>query len=259
MSVSTAAPAAAARGSAVGRLSISELKLLARERARLSVGLGIPLALVIIFGSIPFYRHPRQVFGGLTLLEVYVPILVAYSLAVLSLTALPMMLADYREKGVLRRLQTTPAGPVRVLAAQVVVNLGVAAVAVALILAVARIGYGVFLPRQLAGFVIAALLTSATLMSIGLLIAAIAPSGRAAQTIGQMLLLPMMFFAGLFIPVPVMSPAVQHVSHATPLGAAVEALQYAAQGHWPQSLPLLTMAAYTVAFGLAAAKLFRWT
>ncbi len=258
MSVTAAAPPAAARGFALGRLTVTELKLLARERVRLIVGVGVPLTLVIIFGSIPFYNHPAKVFGGLTLLDVYVPILGAFSLAVLSLTVLPMALADYRAKGVLRRLQTTPAGAARVLAAQVIVDLALAAVAVAVILAVARIGYGVFLPRQLAGFVIATLLAAAALMSIGLFIAALAPSGRAGMTAGQMLLIPMMFFAGLFIPIPAMSPAVQHVSHATPLGAAVEAMQYAAQGHWPHLLPLLTMAAYAVAFGLAAARLFRW-
>jgi ABC-2 type transport system permease protein len=258
MSVIAATPPAAARRSVLARLTATELKLLVRERVRLVVGLGIPLILVIIFGSIPFYNHPAKVFGGLTLLDVYVPILCAFSLAVLSLTVLPMVLADYREKGVLRRLQTTPAGPARVLTAQVIVDLALAAVAVAVVLAVARIGYGVFLPRQLAGFAVAALLAAAALMSIGLLIAALAPSGRAGMTIGQMLLLPMMFFAGLFIPIPAMSPAVQHISHATPLGAAVEAMQYAAQGHWPHMLPLLTMAAYAVAFGLAAARLFRW-
>lgn len=258
MSVNAAAPPAAARRFALSRLTVTEMKLLARERVRLIVGVGIPLTLVIIFGSIPFYNHPAKVFGGLTLLDVYVPILCAFSLAVLSLTVVPMALADYRAKGVLRRLQTTPAGPARVLAAQVIVDLMLAAVAVAVILAVARIGYGVFLPRQLAGFVVAALLAAAALMAIGLFIAALAPSGRAGMTTGQVLLIPMMFFAGLFIPIPAMSPAVQHVSHATPLGAAVEAMQYAAQGHWPHLLPLLTMAAYAVAFGLAAARLFRW-
>ena len=169
MSVTAAAPPAAARGSALGRLTVTELRLLARERVRLVVGVGVPLILVIIFGSIPFYNHPAKVFGGLTLLDVYVPILSAFSLAVLSLTVLPMVLADYRSKGVLRRLQTTPAGPARVLAAQVIVDLGLAAVAVAVILAVARIGYGVFLPRQLAGFVVAALLAAAALMALSLI------------------------------------------------------------------------------------------
>jgi len=261
MSVTATAPPAAARGSrgsALGRLTLTELKLLLRERVRLIVGVGIPLILVIIFGSIPFYNHPARVFGGLTLLDEYVSILSAFSLAVLSLTVVPMVLADYRAKGVLRRLRTTPVGPWRVLAAQVLVDLALAVVAVAVILAVARIGYGVFLPQQLAGFVVATLLAAAALMAIGLFIAALAPSGRAGMTTGQVLLIPMMFFAGLFIPIPAMSPAVQHVSHATPLGAAVEAMQYAAQGHWPHLLPLLTMAAYAVAFGLAAARLFRW-
>jgi len=258
MTVIAAAPPATGHRFALGRLTVAELKLLARERVRLIVGVGIPVILVIIFGSIPFYNHPAKVFGGLTLLDVYVPILSAFSLAVLSLTVLPMVLADYRQKGVLRRLQTTPAGPTRVLAAQVIVDLSLAAAAVAVILAVARIGYGVFLPRQLAGFVIATLLAAAALMAIGLFIAALAPSGRAGMATGQLLLIPMVFFAGLFIPIPAMSPAVQHISHATPLGAAVEAMQYAARGHWPHLLPLLTMAAYAVAFGLAAARLFRW-
>jgi ABC-2 type transport system permease protein len=68
----------------------------------------------------------------------------------------------------------------------------------------------------------------------------------------------MMFFAGLWLPIPNMPRVLQHISHATPLGAAVPALQNATLGHWPTSLQLLTLAAYAVAFGLAAAKLFRW-
>jgi ABC-2 type transport system permease protein len=50
----------------------------------------------------------------------------------------------------------------------------------------------------------------------------------------------------------------QHISHATPLGAAVQALTDSAQGQWPTALQLVTLAAYTVAFGVAAARLFRW-
>jgi ABC-2 type transport system permease protein len=68
----------------------------------------------------------------------------------------------------------------------------------------------------------------------------------------------MMFFAGLFFPTNVMPPLLQHISHATPLGAAVLALSDATQGQWPPALPLVTMAAYALAFGAAAVRLFRW-
>jgi ABC-2 type transport system permease protein len=257
MSVTTAPPPAV-RGSALGRLTVTELRLFTRERARFFTRLAVPLILLVIFGAIPFYTQRQAWLDGYTLLDAYVPILIAYSLALLSLSALPMVLAGYRERGILRRLQTTPAGPVRVLAAQLLANVTVAALMAILILAVARLGYGVFLPRQAAGFVVAALLAAAAMLSIGLLIAAAAPSAQAAQGIGMMLLLPMMFFAGLFFPIPVMPTFLRHLSHATPLGAAVQALQDAWLGHWPHPLQLLTMAAYAVACGLAAARLFRW-
>jgi ABC-2 type transport system permease protein len=256
MSVNTA-PSPAARGSALGRLTRIELKLLSRERASL-IRVGIPLILLILFGLIPFYTQPRKYLDGHTLLDAYVPILIAFSLAMISLAALPMVLAGYRERGVLRRLRTTPAGPVRVLTAQLTANLVVTAAMVILILAVARLGYGVFLPRQAAGFVIAVLLATAALLAIGLFIAAAAPNSRAAQAIGMILLYPLLFFAGLFWPIPTMPSVLRHTSHATPLGAAVQALQDAWLGHWPHPLQLLTMAAYAVVFGLAAARLFRW-
>jgi ABC-2 type transport system permease protein len=176
----------------------------------------------------------------------------------LALVALPMALTGYRERGVLRRLRTTPVGPGRLLSAQLVVNLSALVVTVVLLLAVARLGYGVRLPRQFAGFVIAALFAAAALLAIGLFVAALAPSARAAQAIGTILFFPMMFFAGLWLPIAQMPPLLRQISHAAPLGAAVQALQDSAQGQWPQPVHLLTMAAYAVVFGLAATRLFRW-
>ena len=138
----------------------------------------------------------------------------------------------------LRRLQTTPIGPVRVLAAQLAADLTVAVVMVVLILAVARIGFAVPLPRQAGGFILAALLAAAALLGAGLLVAAIAPTGRVARGIGALLFYPMMFFAGLWLPIPSMPAVLQHISHATPLGAAVPALTAAAEGSMPTALQL---------------------
>ena len=258
ISTAPAAAPAAVRDSALRRLTAVELKLFLRERSGPVFGVGFPLVLLIIFGNIPFYKKPQAELGGLTLLDTYVPILIAFVIAMLSLNVLPPVLAGYREKGVLRRLRTTPAGPARVLAAQLVVNLVVETAAVAVLLLVARFAFGVALPRQLAGFVLAALLAAAALIAFGLFVAAAAPSSRIANAAGALLFYVMMFFAGLFLPTDDMPPVLRHVSHATPLGAGVQALTDAAQGTWPHPLQLLTMAAYAVAFALAAVRLFRW-
>jgi ABC-2 type transport system permease protein len=258
MSVITAPPPGATRGSALWQLTLVELKLLVRERVSFIIGIGFPLLLLVIFGSIPSFKTPRAIYGGLTVVDEYVPILIALSIALLALAFAPTVLAEYREKGILRRLQTTPAGPVRVLVAELAASLTVAAVRVVLILVVARLAYHVPLPRQPGAFVIYALLTALALGAIGLLIAAVATTSQAAQAIGPLLFFPLMFFAGLWLPIPSMPPLLQHISHVTPLGAAVQSLQYAAVGQWPHAQQLLILIAYTAGLGLAAARLFRW-
>jgi ABC-2 type transport system permease protein len=250
--VTTAAPPAR-RSSALLKLTLTELKLLGRERVRVALPVAIPLLLIVILGNIGSLRQPRAVYGGESFLDLYTTVMVVFGLALLALTNMPMIVADYRERGVLRRLQTTPIGPIRVLAAQLV-----AVAMVILILAVARIGFAVPLPRQPGAFALTALLAAAALLAVGLLIAAIAPTGRVARGIGAVVFYPMLFFAGLWLPIPNMPAVLQHISHATPLGAAVPALTLAAEGSWPTALQLLTMAGWAVAFGLAAARFFRW-
>lgn len=254
----TAAPPAAVRSSALRRLTITELKLATRDRVSPIWAGAFPLVLLVIFGAIPSFRKPTASLGGYTPLDVYVPILIAFAMAMSAAVVMPVLLAGYRERGVLRRLRTTPAGPYRVLAAHLIINLALAAVSVTEILVVAKLGYGVFLPRQLAGFVLAVLFIAAALLALGLFIAAIAPSGRAAQVIGMLLFYPMLFFSGMWWPIPMMPPVLQHVAEATPLGAAWQAMSNAAAGHWPSALPLLTLAAYALVLSAGAARLFRW-
>jgi ABC-2 type transport system permease protein len=93
---------------------------------------------------------------------------------------------------------------------------------------------------------------------MGLLLAALAPSGRSAQSLGAVLYIPLMFFAGLWLPRAAMSDTLRQISDFTPLGAGVQALQDAAAGAWPQPLHLAVMAAYVIVFSVAAARFFRW-
>jgi ABC-2 type transport system permease protein len=256
MSVATQAPAV--RRSALARLTITEFRLFLREPLLVFWGFAFPLLLLIVFGLIPAFKQTHAGYRGLTVLDSYVPILIVLMLAMLSYFALPTVLASYREQGILRRLRTTPAGAFRLLAAQLLVNFGSAAVMVALILVVGRLAFAVPFPLAPGVWVVVALLTAAGTLTAGLFVAAVAPTGRVASAIGSILFYPLMFFSGLYLPIPSMPPVLQHICHATPLGAAWESFQDAALGHWPPALALVTMVAYPVAFGLAAARLFRW-
>jgi ABC-2 type transport system permease protein len=108
-----ATTAAARPGSAMRVLFYTELKLYLREKIGPVWGFGFPLVLLIIFGSIPAMNKPQKSLGGYTTLDTYIAVIIVFSLAFVSMLALPGALAGYREKGVLRRLKTTPVGPVR--------------------------------------------------------------------------------------------------------------------------------------------------
>jgi ABC-2 type transport system permease protein len=260
MSADTAVLPAAPRPrtASLRRLTLTELALFMRERVGIIWGIGFPLVLLIIFGNIPGFRKPvSPAAPRVSILDSYVPILLAFVLAMIALNVLPPVLAGYREKGVLRRLSATPVGAVRVLAAQLIVDAGMTAVTMIALLVVARLAFSVAFPRQPAEFALAVVLGALALLSLGLLLASVLPTSRGANAAGAILFFPMMFFAGLWLPIAAMPAALRHVSQATPLGAAVQAMTDAWQGHW-HPLYLLILAGYALAFAVAAARLFRW-
>jgi ABC-2 type transport system permease protein len=242
--------------SAFRNLVRTEAKLLAREPVALLWGVAFPMGLLSVMGA--FSHGPSKSLAGFSLVAAYEPILIAFSLATFALQGLPAVLAGYRERGILRRMNATPVGAGRLLAAQLTVNLSVALTAVVGILVVGAAAFGVGLPRQPAGFCLALLLAAATMLTLGLVIASVARTARVAGAVGTMLFLPLMFFAGLWTPQATMPAGLRRVGGDTPLGAAVSALQHSMAGQWPQLSGLAILAAYAVALGLLAWRFFRW-
>jgi ABC-2 type transport system permease protein len=86
----------------------------------------------------------------------------------------------------------------------------------------------------------------------------VAPNPQAVGIVGTILFYSLLFFAGLWTPKQNMAPVLQHIGNYTLLGAAVQAMDAALQGHFPPTRALLVMAAYAVVFGVLAIRLFRW-
>jgi ABC-2 type transport system permease protein len=190
--------------------------------------------------------------------DVYVPVMMVFSMGILAISAIPTTLATYRERGVLRRLSTTPLRPQALLGADFTVATGLITVAMALVVIVAKVAFSVQLPSQVLGWLVALILSGAALLALGALIASVATSARLATAVGTILFFPMMFFAGLWIPLQQMGSTLRTISHYTPLGAAVPAIQQTMHGSWPDVSHLLVLAVYALVASLLAVRLFRW-
>jgi ABC-2 type transport system permease protein len=244
--------------SALGAMTKIETKLFFREPLLPLLVLALPVLLLVGFGMIPGFGDPSSDLGGQSGTEYIASLGVAIVLAVLGLSILPTTLGAYRERGVLRRLRATPVTPGTLLGAQLILVGAATVAAVVLLVAVGGVAFGVAVPRNLAGFVLAVLLGAAALLSIGLAVAALAPNGKASNAIGMTLFFPSMFLAGVYVPRDSFSPLLKHISDATPLGAALQAVRDTWQGAWPQPVHLVTMVGWTLVATAVAARMFRW-
>jgi ABC-2 type transport system permease protein len=180
------------------------------------------------------------------------------AVATVSMVTLLGVLAGYRERGILRRLSATPVPPATLLAAQVAVNVAALLVACGLAWSVAAAVFHVAPPGNLAGFLLAFMLGSIAMCTVAFGVAAVTPSARAGTAVGALIYYPMMFFAGVWTPGPIMPEAVRRIAGLTPLGAASQAVQAAWAGSWPTLGQLAVMIAFTAALGAPAARHLRW-
>ena len=243
---------------AFANMVLNEARLAWRQPAGMIAGTGIALLLLVIFGEIPVFRQPSASLGGYSAFDIYIPILMSFSIAIIAFTYLPGPLVSYRELGILRRLSTTPVPAYWVLAAQIAVQTCLMVVTLALLITVSIVFFGISAPKNSAAMMLAIALTMAALFAIGLAIAALARTAGAARGLMAAAFYPMMFFSGLYYPVQLMPAVIQDISNYTPLGATVQAVQDSMQTGFPPAAPLLVLAAYAVVFGFLAQRFFRW-
>jgi ABC-2 type transport system permease protein len=240
------------------RLAYVETKLFLRETGAAIGVFGLPVALVIGFGLIPGFSDPQKSLSGQVGTEYIAAVSVAIVLAVLGLTGVPMVIGQYRERGILRRLGVTPVRPLTLLLADLMVWAAAAIGSVALVIGVGRLAYHVPAPRAAGWFTGSLVLGIAALFALGMLVAAAAPTARSSAGLGWLLFFPNMFFAGVYFPTEEMSPVMRQIGNFTPLGAALHAVRDSWMGLAPRPEYLGIMAAYAVIAGALAARFFRW-
>ncbi|CAG7658442.1 ABC transporter permease [Actinacidiphila bryophytorum] len=251
MTATTAPPRMTARG--FRTLTATQARLLLRAPAAL-VWLAFPLLLLVVFANIPGFRTADDDLGGRSVLDVYVPTIAAMVPLFLGCTALPVTMADHREKGFLRRLSVSPVPAAGMLAALLAVIAALAAAGVAVITVVGSLVYHVKAPASPGAVVASFLLGTTAVLAVGLVAAALARTSSAASGMGVPMMVLNFFFSGLYLPLAELPHSVQEIGQYVPFGAVMAAWD----GRGALWAHLAVLAAYTVLGSLLAARLFRW-
>lgn len=235
----------------------SEARLLVRNPGVVIWTVLLPVVASIVLASIPAAREPVDDFGGLSVFQVYQPILVLFVLAMLAVQALPDVLTRYREMGILKRLRTTPASPGLLLIAQFALISAVSIVCLAVIVVVPGIISGQW-PRHPVGFVVSYVLTGSAFLGLGMVIASLFRNAKVAAGFGTAVFFVLMFFAGLWIPRSTMPGWMNVISNLTPSGAGTQTLVDTATTGWPPVGYFGTLLVWGVVTTAIAIRTFKW-
>jgi ABC-2 type transport system permease protein len=248
----TTTPARRRVRSAPRRLLTAELRLLFRDPLTLTfVGVFPIVSMLIIGGS--FGTQPDDVFP-VNPAHWYVASYFSVVIGATGLIMLPVHIASYRERGVLRRFAAAGFPRWSFFVAELAVGLLAIAVAGALLLAVAAPVYGVPAIHDLARSAAGVVAGSVAFASLGVLLGSVLPSARAAQAIGLLLFFPS-FLLGVGGPPPaVMTSALRGISDRLPLALVTDAIRDPWLGIGTATGPLITVVVIAVVASAMAAR-----
>ncbi len=171
-------------------------------------------------------------------------------------------LVNWRHNKLLRRLRLAPVSTGSVVLARVGVSVLVALIQMALFLVIATTPYfGLKLTAAWWMAIPVVICGTLAFMSIGLLVGSFAKTQQAATAVANLIILPMAFLGGAFIPLAFAPNWLRDASYAIPLRYLVTGMQdVMARGEGPAAaLPAIAiLLGLTAAATLVSVRVFRW-
>ena len=237
----------------------NELKLNIRNMNMVIFAVIMPLVVLIILGII-FGTKPAADGAEYTFLEQSFGALCTISICAGGLMGLPLVVAEYRERKILKRFQVTPVSPLKLLFVEFSIYVVYCIVSMITLIPAAMLIWNVRIKGSLIAFLGSWLLTMISTLSIGMMVGGVAKNSKSASVIACILYFPMLIFSGTTLPFEVMPPAMKRIVSVFPLTQGIGLMKSAFLGLTIENVwvPIAIMSAVTVVCTGIAVKFFKW-
>ena len=237
----------------------TELKLSLRGMDMLLFAICMPLVVLVILGML-YGNKPAFEGADYTFFEQSFGALTTISICAGGVMGLPLVVSDYRDKGILKRFQVTPVSPIMILSVQVVIYTLYAFVSLVLLYLCAVFFFDFQFQGSLFRFLVYYLLVTLSIFSIGIMVGGLAPNTKTAGIVASILYFPMLVFSGATLPYEIMPAALQKFAGLMPLTQGIKLLKNASLDLPADNIvfPLLTMSAVALVCITVSLKFFKW-
>jgi ABC-2 type transport system permease protein len=240
-----------------------EIKLFLREPINAIFTLAFPFITLFVLGGV-FGNEPEQraaghvLFRGVGPMDYYAPAYIALITASIGLVSMPVHLAGYRERGVLRRFRASSIPERALVGSQMGVTFAIVIVSAVVITAAAVAAYDIDIPKHIPQLALAFIISTATFALIGAGLGLALPTARAAQGLGLLLFFIMFLLSGAGPPPELLSEPLEFVAQFLPLTYAIRLLQNPWLGFvWDYKSTAIVLAFAVVAAGATFLRLKR--
>ncbi|QQE79283.1 ABC transporter permease [Alicyclobacillus sp. SO9] len=237
-----------------------EFKLFARIPFAFLFSLAFPLLLLFIFAS-AYGNKPTAQLGNIGTVNYYIPVTFAATAIANGIIATSVALAGNRSRKIYIRYKLIGFSPLLIMFTQILVYFCVTFLSSLLILAIAKMIYGVSIPDfgHLMLFSLFYLMGFLSMISIGLLLGTFSNDERSALSVSLIVFFLFDLLGGILIPVEKMQGVMTTLSHWIPAKSFIQGLNYYWNGtsQVTQFDVYYLLAVFIVCTGVASLK-FRW-
>ena len=209
----------------VARLCRSEIRLFARDPQAVIFVFAFPVITVLVLGGVFGTGTDDSGFEFVNPQHFYSAAYFGVVLSAVALIMLPVHVAGYRERGVLRRFDTSGlprwAFPLAVISAGIVF----AALGFVALLITAELAFGLPPVDDWLGTIVGVSLGTLAMISLGVALGSVLPTARAAQGVGLLMFFPMFLLAGGGPPPEALSDTMRSISEWLPLTHVIRGIQ----------------------------------
>lgn len=235
-----------------------EQKLFFRSGDVFVFNLCMPAVVMLLIGIIGGSKIAGE--SNMTYLQSAFAAICAVGICCSAFMSIPIVLVDYRDKKILKRLYCSPCSPARLLAADVMCSAVMAALSAVCVSIVACGFLGYRMKGNIFAFVGTWFFTLCAMFSIGLLAASICRTTKMLNVVTSILYFPMLLFSGATIPYELFPKGMQAVADVMPLSVGIRMMKAVSMGECPEYMvrDFVILAAITVICSTVAVKSFKW-
>ena len=239
------------------KLYTIEQKLALRSGDMLLFGLAMPVGIMVLITMI---AGNKMAGDGYTYLESSFASLIAVGICAAAFMGIPLTIADYRDKKILKHFFTTPCSPVWILGSDVLCGAVTAVLSAVFVSLISVVFLGYEMRGNIWAFMGAWILTLASMFSIGLFMASMCRTIKSVNMVTSLVYFPMLFLSGATIPYELFPTGLQKVADILPLTQGIKLMKIVSMGQEMDSVwkIVVLLVGITLVCSVVSVKTFRW-